>query len=75
MTYVYCGGGVTVVAHGVIGVKVGPLGGALIEAEKEGFLREGKIAGQVCENHRYIPELRKKLKFQQLHFVSNSYLI
>lgn len=42
MTYVYCSGGVTVVADDVIGVKVGPLGGALT----------WKIVGQVCENHR-----------------------
>lgn len=52
MTYVYCSGGVPVVADDVIGVKVGPVGEALTEAEKEGFLCEGKIVGQVCENHR-----------------------
>lgn len=46
MTYVYCSGGVTIVADDVIGVQVGPVGGTLTEAG------EGKIVGQVCENHR-----------------------
>lgn len=52
MRYVYWSSGVTVGADDVIGVKVGPLGGALVEAEKEGFFCEGKTVGQVCDSHR-----------------------